>query len=244
MHPIQEKLLQLSKVRDLSKLSYREIGRQLAEGNNSYERVHPQTVIYHLDQLVARGLLEDAQRPQKGQVYQLASSTKPDFFAKLANIPIVGSANCGPADIFAEERIEGYLRVSPTKLKSKNLQHLYALRASGNSMNASNIHGEPINDNDYVIVDSSLRTPRDGERVVVVEEELANIKRIRFDYTNQMVVLLSESTENFSPIYVDPHDNWEGLISGTVIQIIKDPQITSSPSTVYSVEVKVHSATK
>lgn len=236
MHPLQEKLLQLSEMRDLSKLSYREIGRQLADSDDAYKRVHPQNVIYHLDQLIEAGLLKSEQRPQKGQL----TVTRPDFIIKLANIPIVGSANCGPADIFAEERIEGYLRVSPIKLKSKNLQHLYALRASGDSMNASNIHGESIRDGDFVIVDSTLRTPRDGERVVVVEEELANIKRIYFDYKNRMVVLRSESTEDLSPIYVDPNDNWEGLISGTVIQVIKDPQITNSPSTTYVVDVKVH----
>jgi SOS-response transcriptional repressor LexA len=236
MHPLQEKLLQLAKVRDLSKLSYREIGRQLAEGDDAYKRIHPQNVIYHLDQLLEAGLIEPGQRPQKGQL----TTTRPDLIIKLANIPIVGSANCGPADIFAEERIEGYLRVSPTKLKSKNLQHLYALRASGDSMNATNIHGESIYDGDFVIVDSTLRTPRDGERVVVVEEELANIKRIYFDYDNHMVILRSESTEDLSPIYVDPNDNWEGLISGTVVQVIKDPQITNSPSTTYKIEVKRH----
>jgi SOS-response transcriptional repressor LexA len=242
MHPLQKKLLQLAKVRDLSKLSYREIGRQLADGDDAYKRVHPQNVIYHLDQLMSQGLLEDDQRPQKGQIRPDTKSFRPDFLATLANIPIVGKANCGPADIFADERIEGYLRVSPTKLRSKNLQHLYALRASGNSMNASNIQGEPINDGDFVIIDSMMRTPKAGERVVVVEQELANIKRIYFDYDNEMVVLRSESTEDISPIYVDPQDNWDGLVCGTVIQVIKDPQITSSPSTTYRIEVKRRSA--
>ncbi len=242
MHPLQEKLLQLSKMRDLSKLSYREIGRQLADSDDAYKRVHPQNVVYHLERLIAAGLLAENQKPQKQQLtYELAGPReRADFILKLANIPIVGSANCGPADIFADERIEGYLRVSPTKLKSKNIQHLFALRASGDSMNASNIHGESIYDGDFVIVDSTLRTPRDGERVVVVEEELANIKRIYFDYKNHTVILRSESTEDLSPIYVDPNDNWEGLISGTVIQVIKDPQITNSPSTSYPIEVKVH----
>lgn len=222
----------MAKVRDLSKLSYREIGRQLADSDDVYIRVHPQNVIYHLDQLISGGLLEASQRPQKGQV------TMPDFVVKLANIPIVGSANCGPANIFADERIEGYLRVSPTKLRSKNYQHLYALRATGNSMNNANISGDPINDGDFVIVDSTLKTPKDGERVVIVNEETANIKRIYFDYDDQTIVLRSESTEDFSPIYLDPNDQWEGLISGTVVQVIKDPQITSSPTTNINVEVK------
>jgi SOS-response transcriptional repressor LexA len=234
MHPLQEKLLQLAKVRDLSKLSYREIGRQLAEGSDAYKRVHPQNVIYHLDQLIDAGLLQPEQRPQKGQV----QVTRPDFIVKFANVPIVGSANCGVANIFADERIEGYLRVSPTKLNSKNYRHLYALRASGNSMNAANIHGDPITDGDFVIVDSTLNTPKNGERVVVVNEGLANIKRIYFNYEEELIVLRSESTEDLSPIYVDPNDQWEGLVSGTVVQVIKDPQVTISPVTSIGVEIK------
>lgn len=240
MHPLQEKLLQLAKMRDLSKLSYREIGRQLADSDDAYKRVHPQNVVYHLERLIAAGLLNENQKPQKQQLtYELAELNKrADFTLKLANIPIVGSANCGPADIFADERIEGYLRVSPTKLKSKNIQHLYALRAVGESMNATNIQGDRISDGDFVIVDSTLRTPKDGERVVVVNEDAANIKRIFFDYTHRIIALRSESTEDFSPMYLDPNDQWEGLISGTVIQVIKDPQITNSPSTTYQIEVK------
>ncbi len=240
MHPIQKKLLQLSKVRDLSKLSYREIGRQLSDGDDAYARVHPQNVIYHLEQLVAEGLLANSQLPIKAQVTR-SDNSRADFVIELANIPIVGSANCGPADIFADERIEGYLRVSPSKLRSKNIRHLYALKAQGNSMNASSIHGDPINDGDFVIVDSTLRTPRDEERVVVVEDNLANIKRIYFDYANRMVILRSESTKDYSPIFVDPQDNWEGLVSGTVVQVIKDPQITNKPSESYPIEVKIGS---
>ncbi len=238
MHPIQEKLLQLSKVRDLSKLSYREIGRQLAEGDDAYARVHPQNVIYHLEQLVTEGLLSNSQLPIKAQIKR-SNNTRADLVFELANIPIVGSANCGPADIFADERIEGYLRVSPSKLHSKNIRHLYALKAQGNSMNASNIHGESISNGDFVIVDSTLRTPRDGERVMIIEVNLANIKRIYFDYANQMVILRSESNEDFSPIYIDPQDNWESLISGTIVQVIKDPKVTNKPSESYSIEVKV-----
>jgi SOS-response transcriptional repressor LexA len=242
MHPLQEKLLQLSKFRDLSKLSYREIGRQLSGSDDSYKRINPQNIVYHIDRLIKAGTFNEDQRPQKHQISNIKNpinSAKPAI--RLANIPIVGSANCGPADIFADGRIEGYLKISPTKLKSKNIQNLFALKASGDSMNSTNIGGDSINDGDFVIVDSTLRTPKDGERVVVVDEDLANIKRIYFDYSTQTVVLVSESTENFSPIYVDPKDNWEGLISGTVIQVIKTHNSSKSVSESYNVPVKIRS---
>ena len=54
-----------------------------------------------------------------------------------------------------------------------------------------------------------------------VIENIANIKKIYFDHEEELVVLRSESSEDFSPIYISPNDEWDGLISGTVIQVIK-----------------------
>ena len=220
MHPIQQKLLQLSKIRDLSKLSYREIGRQLAEDGDTNARVHPQNVKYHFEQLIADGLLNESARPVR-KVEQVKNSLQ-SVVMNLIRIPIVGSANCGPATIFADEKIEGYLEVSPVLLKSKNYQDLFALRASGDSMNRAVIMSKNIDDGDFVVVDQSRKTPRDGECVVVIRDNVANIKRIYFDHEEEVIVLRSESTLDYSPIYVSPHDEWDGLISGTVIQVIKD----------------------
>lgn len=220
MHPIQQKLLQLSKIRDLSKLSYREIGRQLAADLETSTRVHPQNVKYHFDQLVTAGLLGESMRPVRRVDH--VKNSQADFVINLIRIPIVGSANCGPATIFADEKIEGYLEVSPVLLKTKNYQDLFALRASGDSMNRAVIMSKNIDDGDFVVVDESRKTPKDGEYVVVVRDDVANIKRIYFDHEEEVVVLRSESTRDYGPIYVSPNDEWDGLISGTVIQVIKD----------------------
>lgn len=219
MHPIQEKLLRLSKVRDLSRLSYREIGRQLADSDNPNDRVHPTNVKYHLEQLIADGKIDASQRP----VVRSAKLTGADEGSspELVKVPIVGSANCGPATIFADEKIEGYLQVSPSLLRAKNYNDLFALRASGESMDQARVMGKTIDDGDFVIVDSSKVTPRDGERVVVVRDDVANIKQIFFDHEEQVIILKSESSKDFSPIFVNPEDNWDGLVSGTVIQVIK-----------------------
>lgn len=224
MHPIQEKLVRLSKVRDLSKLSYREIGRQLTDSDDPTARVHPTNVKYHLDQLISDGLIDASQRPVIRSQRLTANPT--DFNLNLVKVPIVGSANCGPATIFADDKIEGYLQVSPLILKTKNYNDLYALRASGDSMNNSQVMGKPIISGDFVIVDSSKITPRDGERVVVVRDNVANIKQIFFDHSEEVIILRSESTKDYNPIFVSPNDEWDGLISGTVIQVIK----AASPS--------------
>lgn len=224
MHPIQEKLVRLSKTRDLSKLSYREIGRQLADSDDPRARVHPTNVKYHLDQLIGDGLIDATQRPVMRSQRLTANPTV--FNLNLVKVPIVGSANCGPATIFADEKIEGYLQVSPLILKTKNYNDLYALRASGDSMNNSQVMGKPIINGDFVIVDRSKITPRDGERVVVVRDNVANIKQIFFDHSEEVIILRSESTKDYNPIFVSPNDEWDGLISGTVIQVIK----AASPS--------------
>lgn len=215
MHPLQEKLVTLAKMRDLSRLSYREIGRQLATDDEP--RVHPTNVKYHLDQLIKQGILTESSRP----VVRKASEKIAKHTLNLIKIPIVGSANCGPATIFADDKIEGYLEISPQLLKSRNYNDIFALRASGDSMNDTKIMGQAIDDGDFVVVDRSKITPRDGERVVVVRDDVANIKQIFFKPNDGVIVLKSESKTDYQPIIVSPDDNWDGLISGTVIQVVK-----------------------
>ena len=106
-------------------------------------------------------------------------------------------------------------------LRTKNYNDIFALRANGESMNEAHIMGKAIYDGDFVIVDSSKITPRDGERVVVMRDDVANIKQIFFDHEEQVIILKSESSMDFNPIFINPEDNWDGLISGTVIQVIK-----------------------
>ena len=54
-----------------------------------------------------------------------------------------------------------------------------------------------------------------------MRDDMANIKQIFFKPKNGVIVLKSESKTDYQPIIVSPNDNWDGLISGTVIQVIK-----------------------
>ena len=52
--------------------------------------------------------------------------------ANLLSIPILGAANAGPAMVFANSNIEGYLRVSSTLIERPRLTHrLFALKVDG-----------------------------------------------------------------------------------------------------------------
>lgn len=144
----------------------------------------------------------------------------------LITIPVMGAASAGPATQIADGTVQGYLKISSRLLDSRNYSDLYALKVAGESMNRASIKGQTADDGDYVIVDGSKRTPKNNDHVIAVVDNLANIKRLLFDRENNQIVLISESSQDFMPIFVHPEDEQEGLISGTVVQVIKKPKLT------------------
>lgn len=217
MHKIQQDLLKLIAHADLGGLPFRDIGKLL----NRVNPIHPQQVKHHLVQLENKGLIEidrDCDLIRKTQKHSATPRR-----ARLFSIPIFGAADCGPATALAEDRIQGFLKVSRSLLEPK--ASLFALRASGDSMNKANIHGSAIEHGDFVVVDSELRTPdNDKQYVVSVIDDFANIKRFVPDRQNQRIFLLSESTHDFPPIVIHPTDI-PYVICGTVVQVIKKPKV-------------------
>lgn len=217
MHNIQIKLLELAKNQDLSKMSLRQIAKLVGVDNR------PQIVKHHLIQLDKAGLLrvnldEGIIKPVK-RGFNVISQEKNVFYS----LPIVGAANCGPANIFAEERTEGYLKVS-SKMLPHRKSGLYVLVADGPSMNRAMVPGtdNTIEDGDFVVVDSTYTNPRGGDIVVAVIDGMATIKRYREDRENNQIVLEAESTEDFLPIFIHEEDDFH--ISGKVIDVIKKPK--------------------
>jgi len=92
-------------------------------------------------------------------------------------------------------------------------------------MNRADIEGKTIEDGDYVIIDSEQKNPKNGEYVLSIIDDVANIKRYFEDKKNKQVVLLSESRANFLPIYIHPREIPEYLVGGKVIQVIKKPKL-------------------
>jgi len=211
MHILQEKLLTVSKKNNLAKLSLRQIGQLVGERN-------PQNVKHHILQLEKNGILK-IDRLNKQMV-----RTKPGAVgnSKLIALPILGSANCGPAMIYAEQHAEGYLQVSGRLLSKK--KDIFAIKASGYSMNKANIDGQSIDDGDYVIVDPKARAIKNGDYVLSIIDGSANIKKYFNDRENKRIILMSESSASFSPIFVHYQDMDNYLVNGKVIQVIKKPK--------------------
>ncbi len=218
MHKIQEALLRAAQEKNLGQYTLREIGSFIGESS-------PQKIKHHLLQLETKGLIKIDK--MKGFIKKTKQEWERSLSGntKLLTIPILGSATAGPAKIFAETNIEGFLRVSSSLLapvKTKE-PRFFALKVSGPSMNRAEIGGKRIEDGDYVIVDVSDKHVRNGDIVLSIIDGLANIKKFYLDKKNNQVILMSQSTKDFPPIYI--HENDDFMINGKVVQVIKKPKI-------------------
>lgn len=220
MHSIQEKLLRLSERENLAKLSLREIAKHIGMPGES-----PQKIKHHLMQLQKKGFLTidrvrgmmDRASANPGWAKGLLNKA-----SRLFSIPIIGTANCGPATIFAEQNFQGFLRISNKLIERSKPTGLYAIKADGSSMNRAEIDGKYIEDGDYVIVDGNYKEPKNRDVVLVIVDNMGTIKRFIDDRQNGQIVLRADSSLNYDPIYLHADDDFS--ISGKVIQVVKKPK--------------------
>ena len=207
MHPIQEKLLKVIDGKNVGDLTLRQIGELI-------EEKLPQKVKHHLSQLERKGfILIDRKNKNISRI-----SNKAKVGDIFISIPIIGAANCGPATIYADQNIEGYLKISKRLVSNK--KSVFALRAEGNSLNKANIDGKNVESGDFVIVDSENTSPHDGDYIVSIMDGMANIKKYLLDKKNSRIALLSESTQEHSPIFI--HENDDFKISGKIVDVVKN----------------------
>ncbi len=210
MHLTQKLLLDLIATHDnFGSLSLRKIAELIGAKDK------PQTAKYHLQQLEKNGFIQ--MNLEQGIIKLVKKGFNSATKSPLYSLPVYGAANCGPATIFAEQRIDGYLKIS-SSLLPRNKKGLFALRASGSSMNLAKVDGDRIiEDGDFVLVDSEYKNYKNGDIVVAVIDGMANIKRYRKE--SEQIVLESESTEKYFPIFI--HEGDDFLLNGKVVGIIK-----------------------
>jgi len=219
MHSIQEKLLNLSKEKNLAKLRLREMAANIGMPSES-----PQKIKHHLLQLQKKGFLTiDKGKGTMDRFSSVSNETRGLLSngAHLFSIPIVGTANCGSADIFAEQNYQGFLRVSGKLVGRSKPSGLFAIKSDGSSMNRAEVNGKRIEDGDYVIVDKNSLDVRTKDVVLVVIDNKATIKRFIDDRTNRQIVLMADSSHDYEPIYLHPDDDFS--INGKVVAVIKKP---------------------
>ena len=208
MHPIQQKLLRLADTYNLGAMPLRDIGKIIGDE-------HPQLIKHHLEQLEKKGMIEWDK--ENKAITKL--STTPVTNTDLIFVPVLGAANCGAAAVYADENVEGHIKVSRTLLKNKN--SVFAIRAVGASMNKANIEGKNIEEGDYVLIDPNDKSVMDNDYVLSIIDGLANIKKIKLDHACQQVMLLSESSFNYTPIYIDLSEASNFFVNGKVVLVIK-----------------------
>ena len=211
MHNIQQQILNLAQHADLGKIGLRRLGAQVGEP-------HPQKIKHHLTQLEKNGYIS-VEKSEDGIVSIHPISWQASEFFSL---PILGLASCGPALALAEQKIEGYLKVSPSMVGKKSQDGLFIVKASGDSLNqAKNIKGGTVEDGDYVVVNQKKAMPDNGDYVLSVIDEAANLKRFYFDKADKQITLVSESSLNIPPIYIHEDDFKTYMINGVVERVIK-----------------------
>jgi len=208
MNKNQEKLYELILKNQLEGLTLKEIA-------DLVDLSSPQSAKYHLDLLEEKGfIVSDPDRKRYVAINQILKNKKQNN--KIFTIPFLGYANCGEALEFADENSEKRLMLSKNMILNKNPKNLFIVKAIGLSMNRANINGKAINHGDYVIVDRANLTPKNGDYVLSIINEAANIKRFYKD--KEYIKLLSESTTGSHPIFI--HKNDEYIINGVVVDIL------------------------
>jgi SOS-response transcriptional repressor LexA len=208
MHKVQEQLLALADTEDLGSSSYYSLAKRLGVANHG-------SIKFHFDQLLNKGLL--VKNSKSGSISKV---TEGEQFTGFINIPIMGEANCGEPTSFADDRVQSFLPVSPSILPAKvKLDKLYGLVAVGNSMNKASIGGKSIHSGDYVLAETIDR-PNNGDYVVSIFDDVANIKRFFVDPQHSRILLVSESDEYRSPIIIAEEDFPSYHVSARVVGVI------------------------
>ncbi|TXH07430.1 MAG: hypothetical protein E6Q06_02760 [Candidatus Moraniibacteriota bacterium] len=166
----------------------------------------------YLNALEEKGYIE---RTSEDRGIFLKGVNSEDFI----QIPVFGAASAGAATMFADQYVEGYLRVSKRLVKDHNV---FAVQVSGTSMNRAKVNSKTIQNGDFVLVDADVKEYKSGDRVLVVIDGLATVKTYR-SIDGRTIALMPESTDKrHQPIFLAPDDNF--VINGRVVDVLKMPK--------------------
>ncbi|MFH0856852.1 MAG: transcriptional repressor LexA, partial [bacterium] len=171
------------------------------------------SVFLYLNILEEKGLIK---RNSKSRGIELAGQ---NIENSLVDVPILGTASAGAPTFFAEENIEGFLKISRRLVRGGN--H-FAVRVSGNSMNEAIIRDKKIRNGDYIIINPDDKNYRNNDRVLVAIDGLATAKKFK-KIDKSTIGLFPESSDiKYKPIYITLKD--ESIICGKIVDIFPAPE--------------------
>lgn len=151
------------------------------------------TVTQYLEALEKKGLIYRKTNQKRGIALANVGRTKEHDTVIL---PVVASAGCDNASVFADERVDGYITVASSFIPEHlPINKFVAIKAVGNSMQEAG-----IDNGDYVIVEKiEAGQAGENERVVAVLEDNIVIKKLH--KTKTALILKPESkNKNYQPI--------------------------------------------
>jgi len=172
------------------------------------------SVFMYIDDLEKVGLIR---RHPETRIIEILDKSKMQF----VDVPVYGSANCGVASIIADQYKQGVIKVSKNIVGSKNIREIFAIQASGKSMNKYELNGKAIEDGSFVLVDGSYK-PVFGEKnipVLAIIDGLAAIKLLRYVDNNRIGLFPCSTEDGFSPVYLTEDDDL--VINGKIIDVLK-----------------------
>ena len=180
-----------TKVLELIQNYLKENGRspQISELRDSLEVSSLRTVTQYLEILERKGFIYRDKYSKRG--IRLLSQ-KPDISSDIINLQVFASAGCDNQSILTEPLHDEYISVSKNFLGNR-LDKLVAIRAIGNSMTEAG-----INHGDTVLVEKTDQVSN-GDRVVVIIDDIAVIKKISFT-ENAVILNPASRDESYKPI--------------------------------------------
>lgn len=180
------------------------------------------TVHQHLEALRSKGYLDRTKHKTRSLSVDRSDSVKRLLTrasrSGFALVPVLGSANAGPATIFAEENIESYQKVSRAIVRKQS--GIFAVKVDGDSMNKANVGGNNLEPGDLAIIDSEYRNPNNGDYILAITNGCANLKKFEIKQETGAVVLVSESKNpKHKSIYISNTDDF--MVNGKIIGVLK-----------------------
>lgn len=142
-----------------------------------------------------------------------------ESFSNLKNIfsiPVYGLASCGEALAYAEDNVDGFLRISQALFRGSDSAKLFAVKTLGDSMDK-----DEINDGDYAIFEKyeyGSHEELEGKIVVAIINGMATIKRYK-KVSEEIIGLFPRSTNIIhQPIFIHKSDSI--LIAGIFRKVL------------------------